>query len=405
MGVLSTSRIVGCLALAALAISACGNKADDQKPTNGTATGAPIIIGLDEDSTGSGASYSTIAGKTIRLAVQDINDKGGVMGRPLKLVVENDESDPTKVPAVLQKLAGQGAKVLLLQSGSAAILQAKATLTQLGLPAIAPTGVTATLVAPPDHELIYMLANTTTDWAEVYCGAFKAANITKLGVLTDDTTTIAALDKALFAAMNCVEIVATEKGAGNASDLSAQVARLKNAKPDAVLVTSVGGAFEVLAQNTLGAQMAGTKRFSLASIGNQPSSWKLAAPGALEGLIFMGSINTENPRTQELVKLLQAKNGKDYDITAYDAQAWDAVHLLKQAIEKAGGPDDPKKLNEAIQSIKSYPATFGQANFTLSFSADKHLGADGPCGLSLVEFGKDNKPKGPWATFQPPCKK
>ncbi|MET7398724.1 ABC transporter substrate-binding protein [Dactylosporangium sp. NPDC005572] len=405
MGVLSTSRIVGCLALAALAISACGNKADDEKPTNGSATGAPIIIGLDEDSTGSGASYSTIAGKTIRLAVQDINDKGGVMGRPLQLVVENDESDPTKVPAVLQKLAGQGAKVLLLQSGSAAILQAKATLTQLGLPAIAPTGVTATLVAPPDHELIYMLANTTTDWAEVYCGAFKAANITKLGVLTDDTTTIAALDKALFAAMNCVQIVATEKGAANASDLSAQVARLKNAKPDAVLVTSVGGAFEVLAQNTLGAQMAGTKRFSLASIGNQPSSWKLASPGALEGLIFMGSINSENPRTQELVKLLQAKNGKDYDITAYDAQAWDAVHLLKQAIEKAGGPDDPKKLNEAIQSIKGYPATFGQSNFTLSFSADKHLGADGPCGLSLVEFGKDNKPKGPWATYQPPCKK
>ncbi|GAA2643729.1 ABC transporter substrate-binding protein [Dactylosporangium fulvum] len=405
MGVSSTSRIVGCLALVALAVAGCGNKAGDDKPSNGTATGAPIIIGLDEDSTGAGASYSTIAGKTIRLAVQDINDKGGVMGRPLQLVVENDESDPTKVPAVLQKLAGQGAKALLLQSGSAAVLQAKSTLTQLGLPAIAPTGVTATLVAPPDHELIYMLANTTNDWADVYCGAFKAANIAKIGVLTDDTTTIAGLNKALFAGMSCVEFVATEKGAVNASDLSAQVARIKNAKPDAVLVTSVGGAFEVLAQNTLGNQMAGTKRFSLASIGNQPSSWKLAAPGALNGLIFMGSINNENPRTKELITLLQAKYGKDYDITAYDAQAWDAVHLLKQAIEKAGGPDDPKKLNAAIQSIQGYPATFGQANFTLSFSADKHLGADGPCGLSLVEFGSDNKPKGPWATYQPPCKK
>ncbi|GAA0733564.1 ABC transporter substrate-binding protein [Dactylosporangium roseum] len=389
----------------ALAVAGCGNRAGDDKPDNGTATGAPIIIGLDEDSTGPGASYSTIAGKTIRLAVQDINDKGGVMGRPLQLVVENDESDPTKVPAVLQKLAGHGAKALLLQSGSAAILQAKSTLTQLGLPAIAPTGVTATLVTPPDHELIYMLANTTNDWAEVYCGAFKAANITKLGVLTDDTTTIAALDKALFAAMSCVQIVATEKGAANASDLSAQVARLKNAKPDAVLVTSVGGQFEVLAQNTLGSQMAGVKRFSLASIGNQPSSWKLAAPGSLNGLIFMGSINTDNPRTKELIKVLQAKYGKDYDITAYDAQAWDAVHLLKQAIEKAGGPDDPKKLNAAIQSVQGYPAAFGQANFTLSFSAEKHLGADGPCGLSLVEFGSDNKPKGPWATYQPPCKK
>jgi branched-chain amino acid transport system substrate-binding protein len=390
-------------ALVALVAAGCGpSGSNDDTPDSGSAKGDPIIVGMDEDSTGPGASYSTIAGKTIRAAVQDINDSGGVLGRPLKLVVENDESDPTKVPATLQKLASQGAKVLLLQSGSAAIIQAKSTLTQLGLPAIAPTGVTATLVAPPDNQLIYMLANTTTDWAKVYCGAFQAANIKKLGVLADDTATIAALNKALFAAMPCVQVVATEKGASNASDLSAPVARLKNAKPDAVLVTSVGGAFEVLAQNTLASQMSGATRFSLASIGNQPSSWKLANPSALKDLIFMGSINQQNPRTQQLVSFLKKKNGDDYEITAYDAQAWDTVQLLKQAIEKAGG-DDPKKINTAIQGITGYKATFGQASFTLSFSADKHLGADGLCGLSLIQFGDDNKPKGPWSTYQPPC--
>lgn len=405
MGFLPTRsrRVIGCLALVALTVAGCGSKSGDQKPSNGTASGSPIIIGMDEDSTGPGASYSTIAGKTIRLAVQQVNDQGGVLGRPIKLVVENDESDPTKVPAVLQKLSGEGAKALFLQSGSAAIIQAKATLTTLGLPAIAPTGVTSTLVAPPNNELIYMLANTTNDWANVYCGAFKAAGISKLGILTDDTTTIAALDKALFAQMSCVQFIDTEKGASTASDLSAQVARLKNAKPDAILVTSVGGAFEVLAQNTLGSQMASTPRFSLASIGNQPASWKLASPGALNGLIFMGSINSANPRTQTLTTLLKKTNGSDYEITAYDAQAWDSVMLLKQAIEKAGGVDDPKKLNTALQGITKYPATFGQANFTLSFSADKHLGADGLCGLSLIQFGSDNKPKGPWSTFQPPC--
>jgi branched-chain amino acid transport system substrate-binding protein len=389
--------------LVAVAMIASGCSKKNEEPTTGTATGEPIIIGLDQDSTGPGASYSNIAGKTLRLAVQDINDKGGVLGRPLQFVVENDESDPTKVPATIQKLVSQGAKMLLLQSGSAAIIQAKATLTQVGLPAIAPTGVTATLVNPPDNELIYMLANTTNDWANVYCGAFKAANISKIAVLQDDTTTIAALNKALFAAMPCVTIVATETGASNGSDLSAQVGRLKGANPDAVMVTSVGGQFEVLAQNTLASQMAGKPRFSLASIGNQPSSWKLANPGALNGLIFMGSINSANPRTQELTKFLKEKNGSDYEITAYDAQAWDTKQVVKMAIEKAGGPDDPKKINDAIQSITKLPASFGNDNFTLSFSASKHLGADGPCGLSLIEFGSDNKPKGPWATYQPPC--
>lgn len=395
---------VGVAVLAVVAAAGCGpSNSGSDTPSTGSAKGDPIVVGMDEDSTGPGASYSVIAGKTIRAAVQDLNDKGGVLGgRPIKLVVENDESDPTKVPATLQKLGSQGAKVLLLQSGSAAIIQAKGQLAGLGLPAIAPTGVTSTLVAPPNNELIYMLANTTNDWAKVYCGAFDKAGIKKIGVLADDTATIAALNKALFDQMSCIQIVANEKGAANASDLSAQVARLKNANPDAVMVTSVGGAFEVLAQNTLASQFAGKPRFSLASIGNQPASWKLANAGALNGLVFMGSINSQNPRTQELVKFLKKKNGDDYEITAYDAQAWDTVQMLKMALEKAGS-DDPKKINEAIQGIKGMPASFGQGSFTLSFGPDKHLGADGLCGLSLIEFGSDNKPKGPWGTFQPPC--
>jgi branched-chain amino acid transport system substrate-binding protein len=63
-----------------VAFAGC-SKSASETPTTGAATGEPIIIGLDQDSTGPGASYSNIAGKTIRLAVQDINDKGGVMGR------------------------------------------------------------------------------------------------------------------------------------------------------------------------------------------------------------------------------------------------------------------------------------------------------------------------------------
>lgn len=400
-------------AVAALLLAACGSSSKSSSSsaaaggssatTVAPASGPPIIVGEDLDSTGPGASYSTIAGKTIQLAVDDINKNGGVLGRPLKLVIENDESDPTKTPSIIQKLVGEGAKVLLLQSGGAAVLQAKPTLEQLKIPAISPTSVTATVALPPNNTYSYMLANATSDWAKVYCGAFAKANIHNLGVLTDDTTTLAALDKVLFAAMPCVTITDTEKGAAAASDLNAQVARLKNAKPDAVLVTSVGGAFEVLAQNTLADQMAKTPRFSLASIGNQPSTWKLANPGALNGLIFMGSINNKNPETQKLQTFLRAHNGSDYEVTAYDANGWDAVHLLKQAIETAGGADDPQKLNTAIQSITGFKASFGQPGFTLSYSATKHLGADGLCGLSLIQFGPDNKPVGPWSTYQPPC--
>jgi branched-chain amino acid transport system substrate-binding protein len=361
--------------------------------------GAPILVGLDQDSTGPGAAFSTIAGKTIRIAVQDINDHGGVLGRPLQLVVDNDGSDPAKAPAVVRRLADHGAKVVLLQTGAAAIAAAQPTVADLRRPAIAPTGVTANLAAP----WLYLLGNPTSDWAKVYCGAFGAAHITRVGLLTDDTTTIADLDRALVGAMGCVQFVATERGAGGAADLSPQVAQLRTTGVDAVLVTSIGGAFEALAQSTLADQLPDKPRFTLAPFGNQPGTWKLATAGKLDGLIVLSALNPTNPRTQELAAILKVHNGNGYEPTAYDAQAWDAVQLVKLAIEQAGAADDPGALNDALDRLSGYRASFGQPGLTLSYSPTKHVGADGLCGLSLVEFGSDNRPRAPWATYQPPC--
>ena len=361
------------------------------------------MIGLDEDSTGPGASYSTIAGKTIRDAIDEVNTKGGILGRPVKLIVQNDESDPTKTPSVIRKLLDGGAQVLILQSAGAAIVQGKPVVQEAKTIAIAPTSISQTVALAPDADYTYILANPISDFIKVYCGAFKAAGIKTLGLLSDASAVIDGVNKLLLPGLSqCVNVVANEKAPVDTSDLNAQVARVKDAKPDAVLVSSVGGNFEVLAQNTLSEQMPDVTRFSLASIGNQPDSWKLANPGALHGLIYMASINPSNPRTQELQAFLKPKRDSNWQLTAYDAQAYDTIQLIKLAIEKAGGTDKDALL-KAMNSISGYKPHFGQEAFTLSYSADKHVGTDGLCGLSLVQFGSNNTPDKPWATYQPPC--
>lgn len=77
-----------------------------------------IVIGLDEDSTGPGASYSTIAGKTVRMTVDLINQAGGINGKQVELVVENDESSPTKTPSIIRKLVDHGSSAVILATGS-----------------------------------------------------------------------------------------------------------------------------------------------------------------------------------------------------------------------------------------------------------------------------------------------
>lgn len=402
-------RLIAAGVLMSLVAVACGGGEDDASGGDATGggdrpTGEPVVIGMDLDSTGPGAPYSTIAGDTIEDAVDELNENGGILGRPVELVVENDESDPTKTPSIVRKLLEQNADVLILQSAGAAVQQAKPVVQEGGVVAIAPTSISQSIAEPPDNDYIYILANPISDFIQVYCGAFEAAGIETLAIMADDTTVIDGVNGLLLPGLGeCVEIVAEEKAAVDAPDVNAQVARIRDEDPDAVLVTSVGGNFEVVAQNTLFEQMPDVTRFSLASIGNQPESWELANPGALEGLVYMASIDPTNPLTEELQSFLDERRGDDYVMTAYDAQAYDTVQLIKQAIEEAGTTDDPAAIKTALDSITGYEAHFGQEGFTLSYGPDKHIGTDGLCGLSLVQFDADNVPSEPWDEYQPEC--
>lgn len=387
------------LAAAVVPILASAGCASVESPVNDY-----IVIGMDEDSTGPGASYSTIAGTTVRAAIDRINDEGGINGIPVRLAVENDESSPTNTPSIIRKLMDQGAAAVILSTGSGAALQAKQVSETAEIVTIAPTALTDSVASPPGNGYAYMVPNPLAQYADVYCGAFEAGGNTRLAILADASPSIsgilATLDPKL---QDCIEVVDTQKAAVDAADLTAGISRLLNSKPDAVLVASVGGNFELLAQNTLHRLAPDVQRFSLASIGNQPEAWKLADPGSLDGLVYMGSLSTTNPRTTELEQWLRTVKGPNYSLTAYDAQAYDSVMLIKRAIELAGTHTDPQKLNEAMQQVQDVPASFGQEQLTLSFTPDKHIAPDSVCGLVLVEFGPDNTPVGPWSGYQPEC--
>ena len=390
------TRILCCIAVVALALAGC---AQVREPTE-----EYIVIGMDEDSTGPGASYSTIAGDTVRATVDRINAEGGIAGKEVRLVVENDESSPTNTPSIIRKLVDQGASAIILSTGSGSALQAKQTSQSTGTVTIAPTALTDAVAGPPGNEFAYMVPNPLAQYAEVYCGAFQAQGKKRLGVLADSSPSISGILDTLDPELHeCIDVVDTQKAAVDSADLTAGVSRLLDSDPDVVLVASVGGNFELLAQNTLHRLAPDLQRFSLASIGNQPDSWQLAAPGSLDGLVYMGSLSDRNRRTAELEQWLRTVKGPDYEMTAYDAQAYDSVRLLERAIELAGTHTDLTRLNQAMEQVSDVPASFGQSPLTLSFSPDEHIAPDSACGLVLIEFGADNQPAGPWPQYQPQC--
>ncbi|WP_305093311.1 ABC transporter substrate-binding protein [Prescottella sp. R16] len=387
---------IGTIAAATLLVGGCSAVSEPAPDT--------IVIGLDEDSTGPGASYSVIVGDTVRAAVADINANGGVNGRRIVLEVGNDESDPTKTPSVIRRMIDKGASAVVLATGSGSVMQAKSVLQRSGIPGISPNVLVDSFAKPPDEQYSFMVANSLSQYAEVYCGAFTAEKYRTIAVLADSSAAIDGVMATLAPPLrDCVDITTTEKVDVDAADLTAQVSRLLETKPDAVLVASVGGHVEILAHDTLHRLSPELPRFSLASIGNQPKSWALADSGSLDGMVFMGSLTYENPRTRELASLVQSVKGPDYEPTAYDAQALDTVRLLQAALETVDDPHDRGAVRDALENVRGLPSSFGQPALTLSYGPDDHLAADSLCGLVLMEFGPENTPAGPWSSYQPPC--
>lgn len=399
---LQTFRRAAVITVAALALAACGS--DDEK-SGSDPGGDTIVLGMVTDTSGGAAGYASYTSVAIDLAIKEINAAGGLAGKQVSLITESDGSDTTQTPTLTRRLIENGADVILLNSGSASAIAAKGVCVEEKILCVAPTNLSADIIKPPDNDNIYILGPTSAGIGESFAAGMKKAGYSKLAVIADDVPTIQGYVPVLVGAITGAGLtsVAEEKVPADAADVSAQIARVKEAAPDVILVMSLGGQTEALVQNALHQQLPDVQRFSLASIGNQPTTWALADPGALEGLVYAGSIDPGNPRTTEFAAKLAAVGGDKSALTAYGTQGYDSVYLVAEAIKKAGGVADKSKLNETFQQISGYQAHYGQSDFTMSFGPDKHVGSDGNCGLVLAQFGADNKPGAPWSVYQPTC--
>lgn len=388
-------RFVAVSAAAALVVAGCSGS-----PGEGDA----IVIGLVEDTSGPGAAYSEITAAAVRVAVDRINDEGGVLGRELEVVSDDDGSDPSRSPTVTRRLIGDGASVVMFTTGSGAVIANKSVMQEAEVPGLPVTSAASQVIEDPDADYMYLQAVTTHRQGEAFVGAFEETGVERLAILSDDSPTMAAYNEVLeeVIAAADVEIVAHEEAATDAADVTAQVSRVESADPDAVLVSTVGGQIEVLYQNTAHQVLSDdTQMYSLSSIGNQPQLWDLADSGALDDLVYVGALSEDNPRTEEARAALEEANGDDFVMTDYDAQAYSLVHMVAEIMEDAGSAE-PADVQDGLNSMSAYEAYFGLPEFTLSYAEGDHDGADGACGVVFTVF-EDNEPSGAWDTYQPSC--
>ncbi|WP_181779949.1 ABC transporter substrate-binding protein [Pseudonocardia pini] len=401
-------RAVALTLLGTLVLAACGSGAsglDSLPGPDQTPGGTPIRIGADLDTSGPAAAYNQQVRDGIDLAIEVVNRRGGVLGRPLELVAKNSQSDPAKGPATYNALLEEGV-VAAIGYVTVAVPPVKALIQERKLLTIAAASTTASMVDAPPSDYLYSILPTGQSYAEVFCGAFAKTGARRVALFHDNAPGVILLVdgyRQLFRSCLPDGFVVEESAPVDATDFAAPAARIADAKPDAVLTVSVGGSFQAQSETALAAALPDVQRFSIGAFDGQPDSWRVAGAGALDGLVAVRPVTTANPRTAELEATFRTVHGDDFTLAQTHVLGYDSVMLLADAITQAGTADDRDAVNTAFRRITSYQPHLGQSGFTLSFGADKHVGADGACGLVLAQFGPDNTLTGDWPTFQQPC--
>lgn len=372
-----TLSLVTCLALLALLLMPVSGLA--------AAAGEPVKIGVTMPMTGTLATYGESTANGIRLAIEEINAKGGVLGgRPLEVIAYmDDKADSTEGANAFNKLVADGAKAVI-GSVTSGVTQGLATLAQSeGMLLLAPTATADSITegATSVFRVCYK------DSYQGRIGALLAQDLgyKKVAVLyaSGDPYSSGLYDsfKATCEEIG-LEIVATESSSGvYDTDYTTQLTNIAASGAEMI--------FAPYYYDTIGpyivpqARQAGyTGAFAGADGWDNTQNTMVEDKSLYNKCYFTNHYAKEDqaPAVQNFVKSYTGKFG-DESLTALAALGYDAAYMLAQAID-AAGTDDTAAIVKAMTGM-SFSGVTG--NFTL----DETNSPVKPC--AIIEY-KDGVP-------------
>ncbi len=319
----------------------------------------PIKIGVSGPFTGGSSSMGVSMRDGVKLAVVEINAKGGVMGRPIELVERDDEAKNELGVQIAQELINKEnvvATVGYINTGVA--LGSQRFYQEAEIPVInnVATGSKVTQqFLPPEFKANYVFrnaANDTIQSAMIAEEAIKRQGFKKPTILADSTNYGQLGKTDLTNALSTMGItpVATEKFNVGDTDMTAQLLRAKEASADVILTYAIGPELAQIANGMakLGwkVPMIGSWTLSMASFIDTAGP---NGDGAIMPQTFIQLPTT--PKRKAFIEAYQKAYGVDRMPSPVSAaQGYDSVYLLAAAIEQAGSTDG-KKIREALENL------------------------------------------------------
>jgi branched-chain amino acid transport system substrate-binding protein len=345
-------------------------------------------IGMSAGLTGYAATVDRAWRDGVEVAIDALNAKGGILGRKIQLVVEDNRSEPQEAVTVYRKMISSD-NVNVFASGcvsagnfAAAPLVARAE-TPMVLCSILPqqpdqVAWAFTTIPPPRFEVetrLEYLKNKTT--------------IKKIGVLHDPSPYANAQSAAAEkeAADYGLEIVGNEQYKTDDADLSVQIQKMYAAGARAIIKIGLGGTTLTAAKDI---KQLGLDMIMLTSL-EDIAVFRPVAEVLGDKFFFVASpaqvydVLPASPLKTEIEKFLDPWRAKYGDRDPnWAGRGWDAVTLIAAAAAKAKSADGPK-VRDALESMDGFQGTTG----IYHFSASNHQGiTENPLLLATIVNGQ-----------------
>ncbi len=331
----------------------------------------PIKLGEIEPLTGKEAAFGQQAHRGVLMAIAEINARGGILGRPLAVVAEDNQSKPGDSATVAKKLLSREKIVALLSGGTSSNCLEVAPLAEAArIPFIATTATAPEVT----EKRAYVFRSCFID---PFQGAVLATFATttlrakRVALLTSVSASYSVgLSKVFREKLTALGgvIPAEQKYSEGDKDFRAQLTAIKAAKVDAIAITGFYTEAALICKQAreLGLTVPifggdGWEAPELIEIGGK----------AVEGTYYASHYSSEStaPEVRAFVKKYRARyNGETPDSMA--PLAYDATFIVAEAIARAGTTDGPK-LREALAATKNFPGVTGRTSIDAQRNATK----------------------------------
>ncbi|WP_313345726.1 ABC transporter substrate-binding protein [Sedimentibacter sp.] len=339
--------IVSVLLIFAMMLTACGNSGTS------AAAGNTIKIGWIGSLTGDQAVWGTCESNTIKMLIEEVNAKGGILGKQVEGIYYDTKGDAAEaVNAVKRLITQDGVVAIIGPNASGQAISISAVLEQYKVPDIATVATNPKVTVGDDGKV--KPYNFRVCFIDPYQGAVAAGfaydrlGLKNAAVLYDVASDYSQGFTEFF------EKTFTEKGGKIVTkegfkegdvDFRPQLSKIKDAKPDLILMPYY---YKEVALSANQARDLGINATLIGGDGWPSEQLMEMAAKSIEGSYVVNHLDFNDPEVKPLQEAYKAKYNLPMELNGY--MAHDAFKLLEAAVIDANSAD-PEKITESLTKV------------------------------------------------------